>query len=146
MALDIHSLETSFDIIAPRGDEVVEDFYGRIFTAAPALTALFPDDMTHHRTMVLAALALVRESLRNFDRIVPTLRSLGARHVGYGARPEHYAVAGPLLIASMAEVAADAWRPEYTTAWADAWDVLVGEMVAGAEDSLGQPYEERLAA
>jgi hemoglobin-like flavoprotein len=146
MALDIHSLETSFDIIAPRGDEVVEDFYGRIFTAAPGLRALFPDDMTHQRTVVLSALVLIRKSLRNFDRIVPTLRSLGARHVGYGARPEHYPVVGAALIESMAQVAGDAWRPEYTSAWGEAWGVLVAEMVAGADEAVAQEHEQRLAA
>jgi hemoglobin-like flavoprotein len=146
MALDINSLETSFDIIAPRGEEVVENFYDRIFTAAPALRGLFPDDMTHQRTLVLSALVLIRKSLRNFDRIVPTLRSLGARHVGYGARPEHYPVVGGALIESMAHVAGDAWRPEYTTAWGDAWGVLVAEMIAGADEPVAQEHEERLAA
>jgi hemoglobin-like flavoprotein len=134
MALDIKSLETSFDLIAPCGDDVVEDFYTRIFTAAPALRAMFPDDMTHHRTMVLATLVLVRKSLRNFEAIVPTLRSLGGRHVGYGTQPEHFDVAGPLLIQAMAHVAGDAWRPEYTTAWAGAWNALVTEMLIGAEE------------
>jgi hemoglobin-like flavoprotein len=46
----------------------------------------------------------------------------------------------------MAHVAGDAWRPEYTAAWADAWDVLVAEMMAGAEEFLAQEHEERLAA
>jgi hemoglobin-like flavoprotein len=146
MALDINSLETSFDVIAPRGDEVVEEFYDRIFTAAPALRGLFPDDMTHQRTVVLSALVLIRKSLRNFDRIVPTLRSLGARHVGYGARPEHYPVVGAALIESMAHVAGAAWRPEYTSAWGDAWGVLVAEMVAGADEAVAQEQEQRLAA
>src|SRR3954452_19742885 len=102
MALDINSLENSFDLIAPRGDEVVEDFYDRIFTAAPGLRAMFPDDMAHTRTMVLATLVLVRKSLRKFDALVPTLRALGARHVGYGTKPEHFDVVGPLLIEAMA--------------------------------------------
>ena len=35
---------------------------------------------------------LLRKSLRDLDAIVPTLRELGARHVAYGARPEHYPV------------------------------------------------------
>jgi len=112
MALDIHSLETSFDAIATRGDEVVEDFYKRLFSAAPSLRALFPDDMRRQRTMLSGALVLLRKSLRDLDRIAPTLRTLGARHVGYGALPEHYPLVGTLLIESMAHVAGDAWCPE----------------------------------
>jgi len=55
--------------------------------------------------MLLSALVLLRKSLRDMDAIVPTPRELGARHVGYGAKPEHYLVVGAVLIASLAEVA-----------------------------------------
>lgn len=143
MALDIDILETSFDLVAPHGDELVEDFYDRLFTTAPEVRSLFPEDMTRQRTMVLATLVLLRKSLRNLDRILPTLRSLGARHVGYGAQPEHYPVVGRLLIESMAHAAGSAWRPEYTRAWAAALDALVAEMLAGAEAAAA---DERLAA
>jgi hemoglobin-like flavoprotein len=54
--------------------------------------------------MLLSALVLLRQSLRNLEDIVPTLRDLGARHVAYGARPEHYPVVGAVLISAMAEI------------------------------------------
>ena len=69
--------------------------------------------MQRQKTMLLGALVLLRKSLRDLDAIVPKLRELGARHVAYGARPEHYPVVGEVLIASMAAVAGDAWTPEY---------------------------------
>jgi hemoglobin-like flavoprotein len=135
MALDINSLEESFDLIAPRGDEVVEDFYNRIFEAAPQLRGLFPDDMTHQRKVVLATLVLVRKSLRDLNGLIPTLRGLGARHVGYGAQPEHYPVVGQALIGAMASVAGDAWKPAYSDAWVEAYGVIVAEMLKGAEEA-----------
>lgn len=133
MTLDIASLETSFDAIAARGDELVEDFYDRLFAAAPAVRPLFPDDMTRQRSMLLAVLVLVRKSLRDLDAIRPTLRRLGARHVAYGALPEHYPVVAQVLVESMTEIAGDAWRPEYTPAWSDALGAIATEMIAGAE-------------
>ena len=63
---------------------------------------------------------------------MPALRELGARHVAYGARPEHYPVVGEVLIASMAEVAGPAWRPEYSRAWASAFGLVAGAMLEGA--------------
>jgi methyl-accepting chemotaxis protein len=75
---------------------------------------------------------LLRRSLRDLDAIVPTLRELGARHVAYGARPEHYPVVGEGLSASMAELAGDAWRPEYERARAAAFAVVAGVMLDGA--------------
>jgi hemoglobin-like flavoprotein len=135
MPLDINSLEESFDLIAPRGDDVVEDFYNRIFDAAPQLRGLFPDDMTHQRKVVLATLVLVRKSLRDLNGLIPTLRALGGRHVGYGAQPEHHPVVGQALIGAMASVAGDAWKPEYSSAWVAAHGVIVAEMLKGAEEA-----------
>jgi hemoglobin-like flavoprotein len=37
-----------------------------------------------------------------------------------------------VLIASMAELAGDAWRPEYERAWASAFAVVAGVMLDGA--------------
>ena len=132
MTLDLDALETSFDLIAPRGEELVDLFYARLFAAAPSVRPLFGTDLRHQRAMLLGTLVLLRKSLRNLDAIVPKLRELGARHVAYGARPEHYPVVGGVLIATMALVAGEAWRPEYDRAWAAAFDVVAGAMLDGA--------------
>src|SRR5262245_41499598 len=102
--MDMDALETSFDLVAPHGDELMEIFYARLFAAAPAVRSLFPDDLRPQRAKLLAALVLVRKSLRDFDRIRPTLHNLGARHADYGTEPAHYGVVAEVLIASMAEV------------------------------------------
>lgn len=133
MSLDLEALETSFDLIAPRGDELMDEFYSRLFAAAPAVRPLFSADLKRQKSMLLAALVLLRKSLRNLEAITPKLRSLGARHVGYGAKPEHYPVVGATLIASMAAVAGQDWRPEYERAWGAAFEVVAGAMLEGAE-------------
>jgi hemoglobin-like flavoprotein len=45
MSLNLNALETSFDLIAPRGDELMDEFYGRLFATAPSVRPLFPNDM-----------------------------------------------------------------------------------------------------
>ena len=135
MSLDLEALETSFDLIAERGDELMDTFYSRLFAAAPAVRPLFPQDMKQQKTMLLAALVLLRKSLRDLDAVVPTLRKLGARHVAYGARPEHYPLVGATLIASMAATARESWRPEYEAAWNAAFEVVASTMIAGAEEA-----------
>jgi hemoglobin-like flavoprotein len=135
MSLDLEALETSFDLIAPRGDELMDDFYARLFEAAPAVKPLFPKDMKKQKTMLLGALVLLRKSLRNLDGIVPTLRTLGARHVAYGAKPEHYVVVGATLITSLATIAGDDWKPEYETAWNAAFGIVASTMIEGAQQA-----------
>ena len=133
MTLDVDALETSFDLVAPRGDELVDTFYTRLFAAAPSVEPLFAGtDLPEQKKMLLATLVLLRRSLRDLGAIVPKLRELGRRHVAYGAKPEHYPVVGEVLIASMAEVAGDAWRPEHQRAWSRAIEVVAGAMLEGA--------------
>lgn len=134
MNLDLEALETSFDLIAPRGDDLMDAFYNRLFTAAPAVKPLFAaTDLQRQKTMLLGTLVLLRKSLRDLDAIVPKLRDLGARHVAYGAQPDHYPVVGEVLIASMAEIAGPAWTPEYERAWTAAFGIVAGAMIEGAE-------------
>jgi hemoglobin-like flavoprotein len=134
MSLDLEALETSFDLIAPRGDDLMDAFYARLFEAAPAVKPLFAGtDMKRQKTMLLGTLVLLRKSLRDLDPIVPKLRELGARHVAYGAQPEHYPVVGQALIGAMAEVAGSAWLPEYERAWRAAFEIVTGAMIEGAE-------------
>ena len=135
MSLDLEALETSFDLVAPRGEELMDEFYARLFAAAPGVRTLFPRDMQTQKTMLLSALVLLRKSLRNLDAVVPTLRTLGARHVAYGARPEHYPVVGSVLIESMAAIAGPAWTPEYEQAWGAAFEIVAGTMLEGAAEA-----------
>ena len=136
MSLDLEALETSFDLVAPRGDELMDVFYARLFAAAPVVKPLFAGtDMSRQKSMLLGALVLLRKSLRDLDRIVPVLREMGARHVRYGARPEHYPVVGSVLIAAMAGVAGEDWRPEYEQAWSAAFEVVASVMIDGAAEA-----------
>jgi hemoglobin-like flavoprotein len=133
MALDVQTLEESFDLVAPQGDDLIRRFYDNLFEAAPAVRPLFAHvDMEGQRQALLNMLVVLRESLRDLDDIVPDLEDLGARHVQYGAMAEHYPVVGEVLISTMSEVAGDAWKPEYTSAWQEAYGVVQGVMLAGA--------------
>jgi hemoglobin-like flavoprotein len=136
MNLDLEALETSFDLVAPRGDEVMDVFYARLFAAAPGVKPLFAaTDLKKQKAMLLGTLVLLRKSLRDLEAIIPKLRELGARHVAYGAEPEHYPVVGEVLLASMAELAGPAWSPEYERAWTAAFGVVAGAMIEGAEQA-----------
>jgi methyl-accepting chemotaxis protein len=62
MALDIDALETSFDLLAPRGEELVDIFYARLFAAAPSVEPLFSaTDMRRQKAKLLATLVLVAQ-------------------------------------------------------------------------------------
>jgi hemoglobin-like flavoprotein len=88
--------------------------------------------MERQRQALLNMLVVLRESLRDLDDIVPDLQDLGERHAAYGAQSEHYPVVGQVLIGAMQKTAGDAWKPEYTAAWQEAYGVVQGVMLQGA--------------
>jgi hemoglobin-like flavoprotein len=134
--LNLEALETSFDLVAPRGDELMDLFYAKLFATAPAVKPLFArTDLQKQKTILLGTLVLLRKSLRDLNAIVPKLHELGARHVAYGARPEHYPVVGEVLIASMAEIAGTAWTAEYEQAWTKAFGIVAGAMIEDAKST-----------
>lgn len=132
MTVPVEILEQSFDLVAPRGEELVDRLYDNIFAAAPAALALFADaDMAEQKKKLLATLIVVRKSLRNLDAIVPALQTMGARHARYGVLPEHYPVVGAALLDAMATIGGDNWRLEYTAAWAGAYQIVQETMLSG---------------
>jgi methyl-accepting chemotaxis protein len=144
MTLQLETLETSFDLIAPRGEELVDVFYARLFEAAPAVEPLFAHtDLRKQKSMLLATLVLLRKSLRDLDAIAPKLRQLGARHVDYGAIPEHYPVVAEVMLASMGQIAGEAWTPEIEAAWAGALGLVATAMLEGAEEAQARRREAR---
>ena len=133
MSLDVGLLEASFDLVAPRGEELVDQFYAHLFETAPATRPIFERvDMETQKQSLLATLITVREALRDLDAIVPDIEDLGERHVAYGALPEHYPVVASVLVDTMAEIGGSDWRPEYSAAWADALQAIAEIMLRGA--------------
>jgi len=134
--LDITALETSFDLVAPRREELVDRFYRRLFNDAPTTRALFAQaDMRAQKRALLGALVALRRSLRDLSSVAPFIADLGARHARYGVSVEHYPLVGAALLETMAEIAGAAWQPSFTTEWGRAYQIVAQIMIYGAEQS-----------
>ncbi|UBF25250.1 flavohemoprotein [Kovacikia minuta CCNUW1] len=136
MALNIELLEQSFDQIKPCANEFVSSFYTTLFTDYPASQPLFAHtDMASQKQKLLNALVLVIENLRNPDALVSPLRGLGARHVQFGALPEHYPLVGMSLLKTFETYLGNNWTPETKQAWVDAYAAITALMLEGADYS-----------
>lgn len=77
MNLDLEALETSFDVVAPRGEELVDEFYSRLFEAAPAVMPLFADtDLQRQKKMLLARSSCCASRCATSTRSSPNCGSL----------------------------------------------------------------------
>jgi chemotaxis signal transduction protein/hemoglobin-like flavoprotein len=134
--LQVELLESSFALLAPRGEELVARFYDKLFTVAPAARALFPEDLGGQRKALLGALGTIVNSLRSPEKLAPYLQGLGGRHAGYGAAEAHYDVVGQVLLGTMAELAGDAWTPALEAAWTEAYMAVAGIMLGAAPGAV----------
>ena len=133
MTLQIELLESSFQALAPRGEEFVAAFYERLFTSFPQTRAFFAStDMKEQKKKLLGALALVVQNLRKPEVLTSALKGLGQRHVAYGVLPEHYPIVGAVLLETFADILGERWTPAYHDAWAEAYGAVCALMLEGA--------------
>ena len=134
--LQVELLEQSFAEIKPQADNFVNSFYENLFTANPEAKPLFANtDMAEQKKKLLASLVLVVENLRTPDVLSNTLKGLGARHVKYGALPEHYPLVGNALLTTFEQYLGDKWTPAVKQAWVDAYGAISEIMLDGADYS-----------
>ncbi|MDB9527304.1 globin family protein [Oscillatoria sp. CS-180] len=137
--LQIELLESSFEKIAPQANEFVTSFYGNLFTDYPAAKPLFAhSNMTEQGNKLLKSLVFVVENLRQPEALAGALKGLGARHVKYGALPEHYPLVGNTLLKTFEQYLGDEWTPDTRQAWAGAYGVITEVMLEGADYSKTQ--------
>ncbi len=136
MSLQVELLETSFEQVKPRADEFVTSFYNNLFTLYPEAQPLFANtDMGAQKKKLLNSLVLVVENLRMPDVLSNALKGLGARHVKYGALPEHYPLVGNALLTTFEQYLGSDWTPEVKQAWVDAYGAITNLMLEGADYS-----------
>ena len=134
MSLKVDLLESSFAMLAPQADAVVNLFYKYLFEDFPQVQPLFATvEMDKQKKKLLASLKLVVDNLRKPDVLVGALEEMGLRHVAYGAEEAHYPAVAATMLKSLAEVAgSDVWTEELNEAWSDALNEVSKHMIAGA--------------
>jgi nitric oxide dioxygenase len=129
-------VQQSFAKVAPISDQAAVIFYDRLFEIAPQVKAMFPSDLTEQRKKLMATLAVVVNGLSNLESILPAASALATRHVGYGAKAEHYPVVGSALLWTLEKGLGEAWTAEVAAAWTAAYGTLSGYMIS---EAYGRP-------
>ncbi len=91
--------------------------------------------MASQKKMLLNSLVMVVENLRKPDVLDKALRGLGARHVKYGALPEHYPLVGGALLATFEQYLQEKWTTDVRQAWVGAYGAISEIMLDGADYS-----------
>lgn len=122
----------SFTRLFPIKAKLSQDFYDELFGLAPDLRDLFPEDMTQQREKLVDTLAWVVRNLGITEALAETVPALARRHVGYGAKPEHYAQVGQALILALERNTPGGMTDAEIGAWTAAIEALADMMIAAA--------------
>jgi len=131
---DIALVRASFARIAAIEDLAADLFYDHLFAIAPNLRQLFAADLSPQKKQLIQMIATAVDGLDDLGTIVPAVKALGARHVGYGVTAAHYAVTGEALLWTLEQGLGDAFTPEVRRAWANVYGMLAATMQAGAAE------------
>lgn len=134
---EIRLIRETASILAKSEISATNLFYANLFRAAPAVRPMFPEDMFAQSAKLWDSVVVVVEGLDDLEKISPKLRQLGQRHVGYGAKPAHYAIVAATLISTIGYLSSDIWTPAHAAAWQHALEVVASFMIAGANEHAG---------
>jgi hemoglobin-like flavoprotein len=120
----------SFAKLAPIADDAAALFYQRLFTLDPKLKALFTHDMKEQGRKLMGMIATAVAQLDQIETLVPVLRELGKRHIGYGVRDSDYDTVATALLWTLEQGLGAEFTPALKDAWTACYRVLAGEMKA----------------
>lgn len=131
-AREVTLVQDSFRRVLPNTEQVAALFYARLFEIEPAVRGLFNGDMQEQGKKLFQMLGLAVGSLECFESVMPFLRQLGARHLGYGVRDEHYSCVGVALLWTLERGLGAAFTPEVKHAWTALYGAIANTMLEGA--------------
>lgn len=130
----IDLVQDSFAQVKPIAEAAADLFYARLFLLDPGLRGMFKNDMKKQGQMLMSMIGAAVGGLRNLETLSPVVRQLGARHTGYGVKPEHYETVGAALLWTLDKGLKEQFTPEVREAWASAYQLLADVMQLGAMD------------
>lgn len=122
-------VQETFKKVETIADAAAEIFYARLFEVQPKFRELFKRDMKVQGQMLMSAIGMAVKGLHNPASIVAAVQNLGARHAGYGVKPEYYKIVGEVLLWTLEKGLGKAFTPDVKQAWAEAYGVLSSLMI-----------------
>jgi hemoglobin-like flavoprotein len=128
-------VQLSLDKVLATTDEAFGLFYQRLFELDPALRPLFKSDLADQQRKFRGSLMAIADKLDDPDDLLPELRALGRRHVGYGVKDEHYALVGEALLWALQRSVGATFTAEVREAWEELIAAVSTTMRRGAAEA-----------
>ncbi|HVJ46471.1 MAG TPA: globin domain-containing protein [Luteolibacter sp.] len=127
-----HRLRKTFALVERQSHVAALVFYQRLFELDPSLRPLFKTDIEVQANKLMEMLGAALSLLERPEELTEVLEELGARHVNYGVKTEHYATVGQALLDMLASVLDKEFDANTRIAWTDLYVAISETMLRGA--------------
>jgi hemoglobin-like flavoprotein len=125
-------VQQTFAQVVPIAPQAAALFYDRLFTLDPALRPLFKGDITEQGRKLMQTLGYCVSKLDALEELLPQVRALGAKHVGYGVKDGHYDTVAAALLWTLEQGLGAGFTPDVKEAWTVVYVALATTMKSGA--------------
>ncbi|MBF9254136.1 NO-inducible flavohemoprotein [Pontibacter sp. 172403-2] len=131
-------IKATVPVLREHGVTLTTHFYSRMFQHNPELKNVFnmgnQGSGKQQLSLAMAVLAYA-ENIEDPSVLVQAVTKIGHKHISLDIRPEHYAIVGKHLLASISEVLGESATPELISAWGIAYQQLA-DLMTGLEKNL----------
>lgn len=131
----VELVQSSFKKVEPIASTAGDLFYGRLFEIAPEVRPMFADNIEDQRDKLMSMLGTAVTNLHQIEQIIEPVKTLGAKHIDYGVKDEHYDKVGEALIWTLQEGLKDDFTPEIKDAWVATYGTLATVMKDAAAEA-----------
>jgi len=121
-------VKNSWAKVVPIQEAAAGMFYNRLFELDPALKALFKGNMAEQGRKLMGMINTAVRGLDNLAALVPAVKSMGARHAGYGVKAADYGTVATALLWTLEQGLGPDFTPETKAAWTEVYTVLATTM------------------
>ncbi|QMU31561.1 NO-inducible flavohemoprotein [Adhaeribacter radiodurans] len=131
-------IKATVPILKEHGVALTSHFYKRMFTHHPELKHVFNmgnQQSGKQQTALAMAVLNYADNIENLSVLRSSVTQIAHKHTSLDIRPEHYAIVGKHLLASIGEVLGEGATPELLEAWGVAYGQLA-DIMTGIETGL----------
>jgi hemoglobin-like flavoprotein len=127
--INVALVQQTWEQVLPIADDAAQLFYNRLFELDPSLRTMFTQtDMAEQRKKLMQMITVAVRGLGKLDELIPAVRALGKRHVGYGVQPHHYDTVGAALLWTLEQGLGAAFTEEARESWTVTYFTLANTM------------------
>ncbi|MEI7987162.1 MAG: globin domain-containing protein [Armatimonadota bacterium] len=130
---EINRLRSFFFKLIPVSEDLSKEFYSGLFEKYPEVRPYFKPDMQSQQDKLVDTLATLLDTLDRTDEAVHILKSLGQRHISYGATPEIYDYVEVAFLELVSQYASAEEQKDLLDLWARMMRFVSLTMLQGAQ-------------